>query len=142
MYPNAESTLSVYLGIHNVKGTSKSRKLTVKKIIKHASYCWQTHAIEHDIAIIKINEAVKINKNIGFSCLPPINDETYPTTHKNIYVIGWGKTNETQLFSSNELNEVELSILNSNLFDKCRGKKFIICAGDYHGGKDSKYDLF
>ena len=121
--------------MHNIRGTSTSRQISVSKFIKHPSYCEGDYS--HDIALIQIEELLKQNNKVGFSCLPPINDAKYPNERNESVVIGWGKENEIEDNKlSNFLKNVVIKIPKQT--DGCENKPFYICAGDVNGGKDSR----
>jgi hypothetical protein len=135
-YRNIESTLSVYLGIHNIRGTSESRKVTIKKVIIHPHYCHSDFA--NDIAVIQLDEFVSSSKHVGFSCLPPLNNAVYPGELNESVVVGWGIQNVKDSGSnSNVLNNVVIKIMKQK--GGCIGLPSHICAGDIDGGKDSIY---
>ena len=107
-YSSIESTISVYIGLHSIHEIFPSRRVFVRKIIKHPNNC----NLIHDIAIIQLDELITKNNKVGFACLPPTQNSQYPAENIFSAVIGWGKQDENQTANpSKVLNNVGIDIL-------------------------------
>lgn len=115
-----KSTISVYIGLHNINEKTSSRRVLVKNFVKYP----ENSSFLHDIALIKIDEFLRSNSRVGFACLPHGNDDKYPGEHKESVVIGWGKTNENDKVSD-VINNVAINILPQML--DCGRMPFHIC---------------
>jgi hypothetical protein len=125
-YSNIESTISVYIGVHNVHEISASRNIFVRKVIKYQKNC----NLIHDIAIIQLNELLTLQNKVGFACLPPTNDAQYPGDNIFSAVIGWGKIDGNQYGNtSSVLNNVGINIFPSQ-YD-CGKRPFNMCNSFY-----------
>ena len=96
----------------------------------------------NDIAILKLKEAVKLDKHVQLACLP---DETmpanFPVENTSVVALGWGLTDEGGM-PPITLNNVQLTVFSSF---ECRNVSTQtpknwnaqICAGELEGGKDT-----
>ncbi|KAK9505040.1 hypothetical protein O3M35_009190 [Rhynocoris fuscipes] len=108
----------------------------VTHIIRHELY--STDTLDHDIAIIKMDEEVELHDELMPVCLPPLR-----------IVTGWGVKMQVKLRTilnrasvSPTLQELEVPIMSN---DECRKTGYMrnqitdnmLCAGFKEGGKDS-----
>nr|XP_014342712.1 PREDICTED: mannan-binding lectin serine protease 2 [Latimeria chalumnae] len=118
-----------------------------EKVFIHEDYMHDNVNYNNDIALIKLNQKVPVNKVLMPICLPGKDDRFNIKNHELGHVSGWGTTERR--FSSNDLLYTEIPVIN---LDKCketyRSKKApsgeplvitenMLCAGMDEGGKDS-----
>lgn len=103
------------------------------------------NTISNDIAILKLQVPVELNKNVQIACLPKEKSSEYPKAPKNAYIVGWGVT-EFDMKTKNTsdipdaLQNAKVLIYES-VFCEFRERYFDsksqICAGNYSGLVDS-----
>lgn len=103
------------------------------------------NTISNDIAILKLQVPVELNKNVQIACLPKEKSSEYPKAPKNAYIVGWGVT-EFDIKTKNTsdipdaLQNAKVLIYES-VFCEFRERYFDsksqICAGNYSGLVDS-----
>lgn len=94
--------IKVGLGVHDLRDQN-FQIFNVTNIIIHPYYNGKRDFYKHDIALIKLNQSIPLNKRINPICVP-LEDMKTPD---NLFAAGWGKT----AFKGNEstrLLEVDL----------------------------------
>lgn len=67
------------------------------------------------MAILKLEQEVKLDKKVQIACLPLEVSVDYPPPFMPVYAIGWGTMAERNDTTSDVLRNVELITLNSTL---------------------------
>ncbi|XP_058791263.1 trypsin-1-like [Phymastichus coffea] len=115
---------------------SKSQDFRVAEVIRHSAY--STVNYNNDIALLKLQGAIKFDKKMRPVCLP---ERAKTFTGQMGIATGWGATEEGGPVS-NHLREVSVPILSNA---ECRASKYparkitdnMLCAGYKQGQKDS-----
>ncbi|CAF1574708.1 unnamed protein product, partial [Adineta ricciae] len=87
-----DSQLSNYFAVIGAIYSNDTNPVRVgfKSMILHENYNGNTY--ENDIALLELNYSVSFSDSrIGFICLPPNNQVTYPYSGMNATAIGWGR---------------------------------------------------
>lgn len=106
----------------------------ISKVIDHSKFEWDS--VNNDIALLKLEKAVPISSDIGFSCVPDETLEAEPRTE--CIAVGWGKHRKQR--ASKKLKEATLPLVSRQ---ECKDAfnftitKNQMCAGYKDGRSDS-----
>ncbi|GCB80921.1 hypothetical protein scyTo_0023257, partial [Scyliorhinus torazame] len=117
-----------------------AQRLAVKQKIPHL--CYDLATFENDIMLLQLQSEAKLNKFVKVLPLPKngldVEEGTICT------VVGWGRTNVNTNRLSDNLKEVNITIINRT---KCNSQMYynnnpvittnMLCAGDENDEKDS-----
>ncbi|XP_053314635.1 mannan-binding lectin serine protease 1 isoform X1 [Spea bombifrons] len=146
--------VTIYLGLHDVRNKADAINRTIEKIILHEDF--DPKIYNHDIALVKLKEKVRMNQYVMPICLPQLEHELEgPEPNTLGLVAGWGISNPNitvdQVISSgmrtlsDVLQYVKLPVV---LHAECKTSyesrsgnysvtENMFCAGYYEGGKDT-----
>ncbi|XP_067841977.1 granzyme K-like [Heptranchias perlo] len=129
----------VVLGIDSLKKKS-NKALNVKQKIPHI--CFDEDSKDNDIMLLQLDSEAKLDKFVNVLPLPKNTKDM--KTGTVCTVAGWGKTKVKSNELSDNLKEVNVTIIDRK---KCNSRKYynnkpvitnnMLCAGDRKGGKDS-----
>ena len=94
--------------------------------------------IDGDIALVKLAQPVPKREDIGFACIPRLDDTV--VVHTLCYAVGWGKVKVTHRFGTDILREAPVPLVNR---EKCQSAfdyeitDSQMCAGYKRGGIDT-----
>lgn len=112
----SESSLKIVAGdLHRSKSSGIEQTAKVKLIISHAQYQKPT-PLNHDIALIKLSNAFKLNNNVHTVCLPK--QGGHVAVGSQCYISGWGKVSHPGS-STNMLQHAALRIISKT---ECKQK--------------------
>ena len=143
MYPNIESTISVYLGVHD-KSLVEFGEIeypTIKRgVLKRKPHeMYDPYFTLNDIALLVLDKEVELNEHIQIACLPP-DSFSYPGTNiTEAYAVGWGLIDSSGKMPD-LLRNVKLTIYKSSdchavAVDVEKNWNSQMCAGDLKGKK-------
>ena len=103
------------------------------------------NTISNDIAIVKLQVPVELNKNVQIACLPKEKSPEYPKAPKNAYIVGWGVTEfDLKIKNTSDIPDALQNakvLIYESVFCEFRERYFDsksqICAGNYSGLVDS-----
>ncbi|XP_053729831.1 transmembrane protease serine 13a isoform X1 [Synchiropus splendidus] len=133
---SSPSQWKVYGGM--ISQTNLPKAYSVKTIMLHENYNVKTN--DRDIALIKLEEPVSSQGPFQPACLPFRGLLFKPGT--TCWTTGFGTTDADKARVSNELIEVSVNIIGSNVCSKREVygnavSQNMLCAGHLEGGKDS-----
>ena len=123
-------------GSVNVK---KGKNIKIAEVI-YPDAPFDEDTLDNDIAILKLEKPLKLNKKTKPVCLP--SDDFEPEVGSTCFVSGWGTTKEGANKSPKKLRYVGVPMVSS---EQCNAMyaayggitENMICAGFEQGGKDS-----
>ncbi len=137
--PVSPSTVTVYLGKHNIRQTEASQQTkSVAQVIIHPNY--NPNSGDNDIALLRLTSAATLNNRVATIPLLVSPDDD-PLTAPGVLatVTGWGTTSEGG-DASNALQKVSIPIVSNATCNQALPwtiTQNMICAGYAAGGKDS-----
>ncbi|KAM5141109.1 complement C1r subcomponent [Mantella aurantiaca] len=111
--PDDITSLHVFIGDIDVEQMTVKGNLEVQEVHVHPNYIPSFH--DHDIALIRLKEAVIMNENTSPICLPENGEESLYDADTMGYVSGFGQTEENKI--SNILKYVALPMVQR---EKCQ----------------------
>lgn len=122
----------VRVGDHDLGKKGKEEKvISVKNIYPHMKYNRET--MENDIAILLLDEPVKLSAKVNTACMPQADDEA-----TNCYVTGWGRILEGGP-QSVVLQQASMPLIDKSTCNQAMNGKILpgmLCSGH----KDKKID--
>lgn len=103
--PTLESLFILRIGIHDIRLTRSEELYGARRIFVHERFISST--FENDIAIIRLDRPVTVNKYTSPICLPSNNVQP----GSQVTVAGWGTVSETSRVHSNVLRQATVSVL-------------------------------
>ncbi|XP_078390358.1 granzyme A-like [Cetorhinus maximus] len=132
--------VEVVLGIDSLSKVKSAQILKVKQ--KFPNLCYDNVSTENDIMLLQLQSEAKLNEFVNVLPLPKRNLDVKDGTVCT--VAGWGRTKEKSNKPSDNLKEVNVTIINRTT---CNSQKYynynpvvtvnMLCAGDKNGGKDA-----
>lgn len=114
------------MGIYNLSTVTTEDVYEVESIKKHPNYS-SSPLFENDIALLKLKHSVALRKNIKTVRLP---SKTEKYTDKEGIILGWGKSETTDLSISGPLKFVKTEIISdkecSNIYGKVRASLYCL----------------
>ncbi|UJR13114.1 hypothetical protein I4U23_000138 [Adineta vaga] len=142
---NTPIHISIVAGMTNLSDSKRIHR-SVNKIYIHPDYLGYRDRYRHDIAILYLNESLKINTHPSLTktCIhrvdPPLISHEYIKNGTRLSVIGWGATYDKFNPEPKILQQTEVFAIDNNDLT-CRkamnDSLTQFCAGLYQGGKDS-----
>ncbi|KAH3860817.1 vitamin K-dependent protein C-like [Dreissena polymorpha] len=133
----------VRVGDHDIDDFDAGEQKLKIEDFPHSRYNYNT--ITNDIALLKLEKPVLESHAVSFACLPEANDKIekrFATSGELpiCYIIGWGKTKNTDLNGSRMLREAQIPLVDRDTCQKAFEYpiyKTQLCAGSKGGGIDS-----
>ncbi|XP_078389259.1 complement C1s subcomponent-like isoform X1 [Cetorhinus maximus] len=130
--------VEIHGGLVDLRGRSPKSELPMELVITHPSYRKQVDGgqpnFNHDIALIKLREKVKLRAGLSPVCLPGAGGASLPDDGTLGYISGWGKMEKRKLAVILQYAEVPIVSL-----DECKNSNYdgpkpvftpnMICAG-------------
>ncbi|GCC33719.1 hypothetical protein chiPu_0012189 [Chiloscyllium punctatum] len=92
--------VNIHGGIVDMRHRSRQNQLPVEEVIVHPDYRKQVKEaqpnFDHDIALIKLKQKVKLGENLSSVCLPNPKKASSLQHGKLGYISGWGRTERHQ----------------------------------------------
>ncbi|XP_066495489.1 suppressor of tumorigenicity 14 protein [Tiliqua scincoides] len=128
---------TAFLGLHDQRelSDSKVQRRNVKRIIAHPSF--NDYTYDYDIAVLELDNPVSFTKEIQPVCLPDASHE-FPAG-KEIWVTGWGATQETGSGAS-ILQKAKIRVINQTMCNSLLDNQMtprMMCVGVLTGGIDA-----
>ncbi|XP_078360745.1 chymotrypsinogen A-like [Oculina patagonica] len=97
----------VVAGEHHLATTDGfEQEVSIESLFRHPRYN-ETCRFNYDVALLKLNKALRYNNRVGPVCLPESN---FPSL-TNCFVTGWGTTEKSKQNQSQTLKEAELPLV-------------------------------
>ena len=127
----------VMAGAKNVK---KGKNIKIAQVITNPDAPFNDTTLDNDIVILKLEKAIKFNKNRQPACLP--SDDFEPEVGSTCFVSGWGSLKEGANKLPKKLQYVGVPMISNQACNDAYADyggitDNMICAGFEEGGKDS-----
>lgn len=137
--PVSPSTVTVYLGKHNIRQAETSQQTkSVAQVIIHPNY--DPNRSDNDIALLRLSSAATLNSRVAtIPLLVSPGDDPLTAPGIQATVTGWGTTSENGLVSDT-LQKVSVPIVSNAACSQALSYAItqnMICAGYDDGGKDA-----